>query len=328
MGGNLFKLGRLPRTEYLKIESEVRQYLDKKIGDFYRIPRYYGDKPDFGDLDIIVSSAIENWENIRREIVKDLGISNTKTIGHVFSTVYQNFQVDYFLIPAEHFESTYNFFCFNDLGNILGKICRRFNLKYGEHGLAYVFRRNDENYKKEILITEDFARICEFLQVDFQKWQKGFANLEEMFEWAITSPYFSVEPYVNPSKSLENRIKERRTMQKFIEYLDEKNITKTFQYLENRDDYLPWLAEIFPAADLLKKVEREKELEIRENQIKNKFNGKLIMKLLPVLEGKKLGEFIIEFKKKFEDFDGFILESSQEEINQKILDFFQERCNR
>lgn len=323
MGGNLFKLGRLPRNEYLEIEGEMRRYLDEKLGVFYRIPRYYGDKPDFGDLDIIVSSAVENWEEKRREIIADLGINQHKSIGHVFSTVYRNFQVDYFVIPAEHFESTYNFFCFNDLGNLLGKICRRFNLKYGEQGLAYVFRRSDENYKKDIILTKDFAKICEFLQVDYQKWTEGFANLEEMFEWAIASPYFSVEPYLKPSKTLENRAKERRTIQKFIEYLHEKKITKTYQYLENRDDYLPWIVENFPEADLPTKIEREKELEKRENQIKAKFNGKLLMSLLPHLEGKKLGEFIVEFKKSFDDFEEFILKNSQEEIEQKILDFSQ-----
>jgi hypothetical protein len=321
MGGNLFKLGRLPRNDYFKIEREVSQYLDKKLGDFYRIPRYYGDKPDFGDLDIIVSSAAENWEQIRLQIIKDLEITQHKSIGHVFSTVYQNFQVDYFVIPAQHFESTYNFFCFNDLGNLLGKICRRFNLKYGEQGLAYVFRRNDENYKKDIILTKDFAKICEFLRVDFRKWEAGFANLEEMFEWAIASPYFSVEPYLKPSKSLENRAKDRRTIQKFIEYLQEKKLNKTFQYLENRDDYLPWLAENFPEANLPEKIATEKELENRENQIKAKFNGKILMKLLPHLEGKRLGEFIVSFKKSFDDFEQFILENSEEEINRQILDF-------
>ena len=45
------------------------------------------------------------------------------------------------------------------------------------------------------------------------------------------------------------------------------------------------------------------------------------MKLLPHLEGKKLGEFIVGFKKSFEDFEWFILENSPEEINRRILDF-------
>ena len=54
MGGNLFKLGRKPRDEYLEIEADVRRVLDPLLGDGYRIPRYYASKPDFGDMDVVV----------------------------------------------------------------------------------------------------------------------------------------------------------------------------------------------------------------------------------------------------------------------------------
>ena len=299
----------------------MRRYLDLKLAPYYRIPRSYREKADFGDVDIIVSDAVPNWAALRQEILTDLQITQFKGIGHVFSTVHRNFQVDYFLVPAEYFEAVYNFFCFNDLGHLIGKICRRFNLKYGEYGLSYVFRRDDTNYKKDLLLTTDFAKICEFLELDHHKWQTGFDDLEEMFEWALASPYFSVTPYLNPSKSLDKRTKERRTMQKFMEYLQKNNITKTYHYLENKDDYLPWISENFPEANLPEKIEREKELERQANQIKAKFNGKLLMQLRPALAGQKLGQFIIEFKQSFNDFDRFILESSAEEINHRILTF-------
>ena len=31
-----------------------RHYLDERLPGQYRIPRYYGDKPDFGDMDVLV----------------------------------------------------------------------------------------------------------------------------------------------------------------------------------------------------------------------------------------------------------------------------------
>lgn len=37
MGGNLFKLGRLPRAEYLALEADLRVTLDRKLGRHYRI---------------------------------------------------------------------------------------------------------------------------------------------------------------------------------------------------------------------------------------------------------------------------------------------------
>jgi hypothetical protein len=151
MGGKLFNLGRISRDRYLETEKTMREYLDRKVGAAaYRIPPYYSAKPDFGDMDIIIQlKDASTWQTLRQEFVTDLGVTETRSGGGVFSTVYQGLQVDYFTAAPEFFESTYNYLSFNDLGNLLGKICRRFNLKYGEEGLAYVFRRQGGNYKKD-----------------------------------------------------------------------------------------------------------------------------------------------------------------------------------
>ena len=47
------------------------------------------------------------------------------------------------------------------------------------------------------------------------------------------------------------------------------------------------------------------------------------MKLIPELQGKELGEFIVSFRNEFEDFQKFVLERSQEEIDRQILDYYQ-----
>jgi hypothetical protein len=323
MGGNLFKLGRKPRLEYLEIEAEIRSYLDQKIGDTYRIPRFYGDKPDFGDLDILVSSTVanESWNALRLEITKDLGITQSKAVGHVFSTVYRDLQVDFFVTPEQYLQSCHHFMSFNDLGNLLGKICRRFNLKYGEHGLAYVYRRTDNpHYKQDLEITVDFARICDFLGLEFAVWQNGFESLEVMFDWVIASPYFSVAPYQQMDATLKKREQHRTTMQNFVEYLERHNITKTFDF-QPRESYFEMIDAFFPEANLKTQIQLELEKETRALLFAQKFNGKLVSSLLPQLEGKTLGMFIVNFKNSIADFEGFILEQDQHAINERILEF-------
>jgi hypothetical protein len=326
MGGKLFNLGRISKDQYLEIEAEIGQYLDRKIGSAaYRIPRYYSTKPDFGDLDVIIESGDRQvWYSLRQEFVADLGVTQIKSDGNVFSTVYRGLQVDYFTAAPEFLESTYSYLSFNDLGNLIGKICRRFNLKYGEQGLSYVFRRQDGNYKKDLILTTDFAEICRFLELDYAQWQQGFTELADVFAWAIASPYFSVHPYQHQSASLEKRAKERTTIQKFLAYLDEHQITKEHQYLENRDDYLPWLAEQFPAADLLAQVITEQELEAKAVVFKAKFNGDRLMQLLPGLSGKALGEFIVKLKDHIPGFEDYVLMNEQEDIDRQIVDFYQQ----
>jgi hypothetical protein len=321
MGGKLFNLGRISRDQYLEIEVSMREYLDRKIGAAtYHIPRYYATKPDFGDMDIIIQSDDATvWRTLRQDFVADLRVTEFKSAGNVFSTVYQGLQVDYFTAAPEFFESTYNYLSFNDLSNLLGKICRRFNLKYGEEGLAYVFRQQDGNYKKDLTISTDFAEICRFLKLDYPQWQQGFDDLTDVFNWVIASPYFSVNPYLHQAKSLEKRAKERTTIQKFLAYLEEQGITKEYQYLENRDDYLPWIAEQFPAADLLTKIALEQKLEERAIAFKAKFNGDRLMTLIPNLSGKSLGEFIVKLKGQIPDFEEYILTQQQEAIDRMIL---------
>ncbi|TAD88424.1 MAG: hypothetical protein EAY75_05450, partial [Bacteroidetes bacterium] len=108
MGGKLFGLGRIQRTEYLAIEKKVIEYLDNKMPLAYRIPRYYKAKADFGDMDVILSAERvgKDWHTIRQEIATDLGLEDHqyKSVSNLFSTSYQNFQVDFFNVPAIHLQ--------------------------------------------------------------------------------------------------------------------------------------------------------------------------------------------------------------------------------
>jgi hypothetical protein len=324
MGGKLFNLPRMPRAEYLRLESEMRVYLDKKLPGEYRIPRAYGDKPDFGDMDIIVSSFPE-WGRVRQEIIDELGITQHRSAGHVYSTVYKGLQTDFFTTPKKYLESTYTFMSFNDLGNFIGRMCRRFNLKYGEEGLSYVYRRpSNENYKRDLELTQDFEKICAFLGLDYAGWKNGFESLEHLYLWTIESPYFSVVPYLDEMKGkLKGRAQERTTVTKFVDWLEENRIDKRPEFAK-RSSYLPMIINYFRETKLQEQLEVEHQKEQRDIELASKFSGKLVMKLLPHLEGKELGSFIIRFKESFENFEEFVLSSSESEIEKRILEFTQQ----
>jgi len=324
MGGNLFKLGRLPRKEYLQIEGTLRQYLDQKLGNGYRIPRYYRNKPDFGDVDIIISDAAiqTSWQDLRMEFVQDLGIQEYKSAGAVFSTVYQNFQVDFFHREQRYFESTYNYLSFNDIGNILGKIFKRFNLKYGEQGLLYVFRRADGHYQKDLEVSQDCERIFEFLQLDYAQWARDFDTLDEMFRWATASPYFSIQPYQEQDATTVQRVKGRTTMRRFVEWLDAEGITQSYTFLEDRDAYLPAINDFFPEAKLLEKIEQERARETVLTQLREKYSGKIVMQLFPELQGVELGAFMRSFQAQWEDYEVALNELSAAEIQSSLKTFY------
>jgi hypothetical protein len=321
MGGKLFNLPRMPRGEYVRREAAIRAYLDAKLGGDYRIPRYYGDKPDFGDMDIIVPTR-PDWDRVRLEIAADLGVTQVKSVGRVFSIAFEGLQTDFFAVPARFVDSTFHYMSFNDLGNLLGRICRRFNLKYGEEGLHYIYRRaNDDHYKGELPVTQDFAKICAFLDLDYAAWEAGFPTLTEVYEWVIDSPYFSVAPYLDDlDGTMERRSRRRFGIATFIAFLEERGIEARPQFTD-RKGYLPQIITAFPEAGLAVQVAEERAREERANAMAARFNGKLVMYLRPELTGKALGEFIIAFKRSVPDFEEYLLASTPEEVEARILSF-------
>jgi hypothetical protein len=321
MGGRLFDLPRMPRADYLEREAAIRAYLDEKLAGAYRIPRYIGDKADFGDMDVIVASR-PDWGDVRAEIARELGIERTKIVGHVFSTVFRELQTDFFAVPAAFVDSTADFMSFNDLGNLLGRICRRFDLKYGERGLEYVFRRDgDDHYKAELPVTLDFAQTCAFLGLDHAAWVRGFDTLPAMFDWVIASPYFSVVPYLDdPDGTIGRRSRDRPTIVAFIAYLRERGIANRPAFAD-RKSYVAQIAAAFPAAELEQQIAGERAKETRARAIAERFNGVLVMRLRPELAGAALGQFIVAFKKSVPDWEAFVLDTPPDAIEQQIRDF-------
>ncbi|MCA9709062.1 MAG: hypothetical protein KDK70_24670 [Myxococcales bacterium] len=302
MGGNLFKLGRKPRDEYLEIEADVRRVLDPLLGDGYRIPRYYASKPDFGDMDVVVrtesTAAAGGVEAFRAALCERLAITRTKSVGHVFSTAYRDLQVDYFTRPAAVFEATYHYLSFNDLGNIIGKICKRLGLKYGEDGLSYVFRRPSQpSYKQALLVSRDWPRILAFLGLDVPAWEAGFDTLEQMFAWVVRSPWFSVAPYDerDRDRTTERRARQRRTMARFVEWLAAEGVEQRCTYRPERDAYVPEIAAAFPEAGLPEALAHEREAEAEAIALREKWSGDLVRDWTG-LEGKALGAFIRRFR--------------------------------
>ena len=309
----------MPRAEYVIREDAVRAGLDG-LGITHRIPRYYGDKVDFGDMDVIVPMPAD-WLAQRQAIVGVFGIVETKSVGRVFSTVFRGLQTDFFAVPPEFLESTYDFMSFNDLGNLIGRMCRRFELKWGEQGLSYVFRRQTaENYVVDIPVTQDFARVCAFLGLDHAAWARGFGTLVELYEWVIASPYFSVVPYLDdPGK--EGR--DRPTIARFCEFLRERKISARPEFAD-RKSYVERVAGAFPEARLLERLAAERAAEARAAKVAAKWNGGLVMRLRPERD-QALGALIKAFKRSIAPtdiaFDAWVLATPSSDIERRIVEF-------
>jgi hypothetical protein len=318
MGGKLFDQPRMARLDYLEREAEIRRFLDDRIPGEYRIPRSYGDKADFGDMDILVASR-PDWSELRQTFTAELGVSRVKAVGHVYSMLYRGLQTDFFAVPARFLDVQYDFMSFNDVGNFIGRMCRRFELTWGERGLAHVYRRSGGNYRADLELTRDFARVCAFLGLDHARWVAGFETLESVFDWVIESPYFSVAPYLDARGDLARRTQVRTSVQRFVDYLRQRGVDRRFAFAE-RSSYLDHVIGFFAEADRAGLIADEQAAEARADTIASKFSGRRVMALVPGLVGEPLGLFIRELRASFPDFDGWVLTTPQEEIDRAIVE--------
>ena len=155
--------------------------------------------------------------------------------------------------------------------------------EYGETGLFWVFRRADGNYRRDFLLSRDYRAIFGFLGLDPVPWERGFGSLEAMFCWVITSPYFSVAPYLDRAPTTERRARMRPTFRAFLELIEERQLTTTYEYASDRSGYAPMVARAFPDAQLLDAIAVERDREARVNAVRAVFSGRVVMVVVDVL---------------------------------------------
>jgi len=330
MGGNLFHLGRLPRGPYLHLESRLRPLLDELFGDQWRIPYVHTDKADFGDLDVLVSRAALTPDAVQAFAVRT-GTTQTKRTGRVYSHALPlqegersgeqtHFQVDLFGTPEPELQVRHDFMSWGDLGNILGRMVRRWNLKWGEDGLVYVHRReHDEHYRAELKLSSNIHDVLRLLELDPAVHARGFTNETEMFEWIVKSPHFSPLPYQQTEGKFKDKAKKRAGMQRFTQFVAGRSSPERPPRPERHEVQV-----LFPDAPLMAWLDTQDRQAGISQRRKEKFSGTRVMQLRPELQGKALGAFITALRDTpvgLQTFDDWVLDQAQDVIDQHIAAF-------
>jgi hypothetical protein len=318
--------GRFSKEEY----STYKNILLHKDFLVY-CPIEIGEKDSYGDIDILLNSHhdVNLYKKTIIEEFNKIGISHEgETInGRTHSLSLGRKQVDITLIEQENIYIAYHYYSNNDFGNLLGRIANSLGMKIGYNGLRWIEREGDQ-VLGEFCITKDMESVLFILgfstddvaeyTVDASK--RGFKTYEDMFVFVTKSKYFDGNKYLLHNLNQENRIrnKKRKTYMSFIHWLNESgNINKTPE------------EPILSKRILLKALEHHKLqteytnflLEIEEKKYASaKFNGKIVMELIPQLSGKSLGEFIAIYKERHPNYFSY----TSKLIQQGILELWDE----
>ena len=322
MGGQALKNAnteRKSKEQFINIYCKVVQKLIEEMNIHpidIRMIDYYRDKSDFGDMDLIISKEYKNDTFLDRlkQVFNPIEVyPNTD----VYSFDFEKFQIDLIFIPREYLQIATTYYNYNDLGNLMGRIADKLGVRYGHTGLKfehYVLNRSAK--LATIKLSIDPRQIFEFLGYDFDRYLLGFQNIEEMFEYVVTSKYFNPKyfEYSNLNHQNRTRNKKRKTYEQFLEWL--KNTKYSYVYEPTAEKNLQKIFETFPFVK--SEIERvEKELR-KKDIIGNKFNGNLIKNLIPDINFKRISNIIIEFNKLYDE--AYIEKQKQSVINDKILE--------
>lgn len=322
MGGNAIKTVTLRRLTKDEFEPYTKEVVDKLLTKFsYVSPlKYYRNKQSFGDLDLILKMSEDVSHEKTKSIINEL--FNSKEIyenDNTYSFEYKEFQVDLIFKKDEDVQSTEFFFSYNDLNNLVGRIAHKFDLKFGFDGLNYVIRDHHGSLYKRILISKDERKIYEFLDLSYDRFLQGFDEVQEIFDFVISSKYFdsSIFSYENLNHQNRTRNRKRANYAGFLEYMNSNAIERVYNFEKDKTVYLPMINNFFPESNLIQKLEDIRIQFQKQNELNEKFRGDMIMELTG-LRGAQLGKFILTYKSQFTNFNAYLQSKSKEEIQNEV----------
>lgn len=329
MGGNAIKtvpIRRFSKEEYTALAAEVKEKLESDyefLSVRWHIIDSYSEKETFGDMDILISRPAKvKWKWNGEAFTRMFPSKEVHNNGDVTSLEYKGFQIDFIQCPHEEYEFSKTYFAWNDLGNLIGKTARQLGLKYGHQGLVYTIRDGLGDKLGEITVTLDPKLALEFLGYDWARYQKGFNNLEEIFEYVVSSKHFNADLYLLENLNSVDRVrdKKRATYTAFLEWIKDKNLPRDSTKLVS-NWYVPEIRKAFPEFSMQYDL---KQAKLRKTTLaKEIFNGHRVASVTG-LQKEELGAFMLKFRTWFkseDDMFDYILHMGEWGIEEAIRTF-------
>ena len=225
-------------------------------------------------------------------------------------------QVDFISVTSEYFKVTRDYYSYNDICNLIGRVAHRMGLIFGHKGLltSVTIQNNHVGY---ITLSTEPRKIFEFLGYDYDRFRAGFDNLNQMFEYVVSSRFFCASDYSDENNNHANRVrnKKRPTYQKFQEYLAANKIDHGLS-----EDVAPNPLVHFKCVHKYHYVLYE---AYRKAELKERFNGDLVSRLTG-FKGEDLGKFIAKLKKSRggdSEFYALLENLTDAQVESMVLDF-------
>jgi len=158
MGGKCLKTTfteRKTTSQFYDIAGRLIPKLEKIFETEFYILKFYHNKPDHGDMDILlkVDNKFFNKKlNIRNKIEKHISPNEIVVNDGTTTFDFEQFQIDLIPVAESAWESTKFWMDYDPSSNLCGKICHKFGLKFSPTGTFYPYRGESGRIVKDIVI--------------------------------------------------------------------------------------------------------------------------------------------------------------------------------
>ncbi len=338
MGGNAIKQAkRQPASIYHTIASNVVTDLQMALSRLLVyghhlnvkaqvIPAYHN-KQDFGDIDCVycVNSSVPTNQLLTDSVLTELsklgGSSELEFVRNkdVVSLLYHEMQLDLIRVEPEEFDFALGYFSYNDLGNLIGKIAHNFGLKFGHHGLTMPIRENDNHVVGEVILTLNFADALEFLGFDYSRYQRGFNDLVDIFQFVVDSKHFNAQLFSFENMNATARIRDRKrsTYNQFLQFIEQTKPANKWEFDADKTTWMPVIFERFPNTEHI--YEQHLKEVVFRREVRRKITEAGLFELIQMMPNNVVGPLMAKFHAMFPR--SLILTCPESQLKSKILSF-------
>lgn len=300
MGGNAIKTSeRVSKETLFKYAEEIIPILKESFRTDIFMTYAYRNKADYGDLDLLILNNNNSTGTNRRDIIiKLFDPEEISANSNIVSFGYKELQVDLIFIEPHKWNTSKVFYSYDPVGNLMGKLLNRFNLKYGDYGLSYRYININGRYNKDIIISTNSEEIFKFLGLNYDKFILGFDDLKDIYDFIIDSKFFNKDIFKlnNLTSSSRSRNKKRSTYLDFLDYIKDMD----FDPIYNIDTSVEYIDRHFNGCNLIEMIQEQEKLVKLAMEVSIKFNGNIIMQHFPDLRGNELGKVLKKFNETYD----------------------------
>ena len=311
MGGNAFKdLNVVSIERHLFEEISVSLIRDvRKIlkSEYVKVLPYYKNKKVFGDIDIMITR--EDLDFFERKngcsffdhLTDKYNLSSVRNDNDNIISIplkiagkNEYVQVDFMPHEKSEFTKKMKFYAFNDFHLFVNKFIAEpvFDGHVSYDGFktkSYIDDDGKNYFLGEIQTIDKFDETLSFLKFDIERFKKGFDDVEDIFMYVYSNPYFSTDNFEKAVQVQNNVERERLKRKGYVSFI---NFIRSMPHKKGKivgsesGDIVNHFSQL--------RSQRDKLVDdfYTIKTFKERFNGININKIVKIEDSKVLGVFI------------------------------------